>query len=145
MYAHTDMCGWVGGCRMQGPLSLSLYHSLFLSLHNTHPRFLSIPLYLSLPPPLFPLLFSIPHSIIPSLPPSISSSPLPHPRSFDTFRASNLAFVVAPPHCFLLSWHALHAFCNHAGPARDVRRQAGKAHTLSDQLTIDVETGIVTK
>ena len=128
MDSHTYMGGWVGGCRMQGPLPPSLDHSILLSLHNTLPRFLTIPLYLSLSPPLFPLPFSK-LSTTPSLPPTLSISP--HPRSFDTFRASNLACVVSPPHCFLLSWHALHALCNQTGPARDVSRQDGDAHTLS--------------
>ena len=36
---------------MQGPLPLFLYHSVILSPHNTLPRFLSIPLSLSLSPP----------------------------------------------------------------------------------------------
>jgi hypothetical protein len=130
---------------MQGPLHPSLDHSILLSLYNTLPRFLTIPLYLSLFPPLFPLPFSIPLSTTPSLPPTLSISP--HPRSFDTFpaascpagEASNLAFVVAPPHCALLSWHALHALCNHTGPARDVSRQGGDAHKLSTDGSREIQ------
>jgi hypothetical protein len=145
MDSHTYMGGWMGGCRMQGPVPPSLDHSLLLSLHNTLVRFLTMPLYLSLSPPLFPLPFSIPLSTTPSLPPTLSISP--HPRSFDTLRAascaaseaSNLACVVAPPHSFLLSWHALHAFCNHTGPARDVNRQGGDAHKLSTDGSREIQ------
>jgi hypothetical protein len=121
---------------MQGPLPLSLDHSLLLSLHNTLPRFLSIPLYLSLSPQFFPLPFLF---LSLQYPPSLLTPPHPHPRSFDTFRASNLACVVSPPHCFLLSWHALHAFCNHTGPARDVSRQGGDAHKLSTHGSREIQ------
>jgi hypothetical protein len=105
---------------------------------NTLPRFLSIPLSLSLSPPLclLPFLFlslQYPHSLL--------APPHPHPRSFDTFRAaSNSACVVAPPHCFLLFWHALHALCNHTGPARDVsRQQGGDAHKLSTHGSREIQ------
>ena len=121
MDTHTDL---------QGPLPLFLHHSLYLSPHNTLPRFLSIPLSLSLSPSLFLLPFLF---LSTQYPPSLLAPPHPHPRSFDTFRAaSNLACVVAPPHCFLLFWHTWHAFCHHTGPSRDVsRQQDGDAHKLS--------------
>ena len=107
---------------------------------------------ISLSPSLFPLPFSIPLSTNPSLPPTLSSSPHPHPRSFETFfascpagEASNLACVVAPSHCALLDLHAWHALCNHTVPARDVRRQGGDAHKLSTRRELRDSTMVMVK
>ena len=94
-------------------------HTHTLSLSNTLPRSLSIPLsiYIHIPPP-FP---STIYQFLPPthpLPPTLSNSPHPHPRSFVTFDASNFLFL-----------HWSHASCNHTGPARDVRRQGCGEHS----------------
>ena len=59
--------------------------------------------------------------------------------TFASAAAFCFAFVVAPPHCFLLSWHASHACCNHTGPARDVSRQGGNAHKLSTDGSREIQ------
>ena len=131
---------------MQGLLPPSLDHSNFF-LYTIRSLVSSQSLSISHSPPLLPSTTPIPLSTTPSHPPTLSISPHPHPRSFNTFRASswktgeasNLACVVAPPHCFLLSWHALHALCNHTGPARDVSRQGGDAHKLSTDGSREIQ------